>query len=57
MMEMIVGIRMPITRLTGKWKTSQNKSVQTRSDIAAGLRVGTATEQAMAGIIESQLFE
>ncbi|MBC3886506.1 FMN-binding negative transcriptional regulator [Undibacterium griseum] len=57
MMEMIVGIRMPIARLTGKWKTSQNKSVQTRSDIAAGLRVGTATEQAMAGIIESQLFE
>lgn len=34
----IVGFRMPITRLDGKWKMSQNRSVEDRVGVADGLR-------------------
>jgi transcriptional regulator len=33
----IVGLRMPITRLEGKRKMSQNRSVEDRAGVAAGL--------------------
>ena len=34
----IVGIEIPLTALTGKWKTSQNRSAPDRDGVAAGLR-------------------
>lgn len=34
----IVGLEMPITRLTGKWKVSQNRPAQDRAGVVAGLR-------------------
>jgi transcriptional regulator len=33
----IVGIEMPVTRLVGKWKSSQNRSEADRSGVAAAL--------------------
>ena len=44
----IVGIEIPITRLEGKWKVSQNRSDADRTGVAAGLRAaGTPEQQAM----------
>ena len=34
----IVGIELTVTRLEGKWKTSQNRSVSDREGVIAGLR-------------------
>lgn len=35
----IVGIELPIERLEGKWKVSQNQNEQTRASVAQGLEV------------------
>jgi transcriptional regulator len=32
-----VGIEIPVTRLVGKWKVSQNRTTPDRAGIAAGL--------------------
>ena len=37
MLNGIVGVEIPITRIEGKWKTSQNRSVTDRLGIVAGL--------------------
>ena len=37
-LEHIVGIEIPIARITGKWKTSQNRPAVDRAGAAAGLR-------------------
>lgn len=37
MLKAIIGVRLPITRLEGKWKMSQNRSAQDRQGVAAGL--------------------
>jgi transcriptional regulator len=37
MLRAIVGIRIPLARLVGKWKVSQNRSEADRSGVAAGL--------------------
>ena len=56
-MELIVGIEIPIQRITGKWKTSQNKTTQDRMNIANGLREqSTSNTVAMASVMENQLF-
>ena len=46
----IVGIEIPITRLHGKWKMSQNRPVQDQRNIAAGL-----PGSAMAALIAARL--
>lgn len=57
MMDMIVGIEIPIQRIYGKWKTSQNKTTQDRMTIANGLReTGNTEVQDMATVMEQQLF-
>ncbi len=38
MLRAIIGIEIPITRLEGKWKVSQNRSEQDRLGVVAGLR-------------------
>lgn len=43
----IVGIEIPLTRLEGKWKVSQNRPTGDQSKIAAGLRA-SATPDALA---------
>ena len=58
MMAQIVGIEIPITRLVGKWKTSQNKSTSNRSHIAVQLREENNMHGvALADIMEAQLFD
>jgi len=49
MLRAIVGIRIPLTALTGKWKTSQNRPAADRDGVARGLRAqGGDSAQAMA---------
>lgn len=58
MMDMIVGIEIPIRRISGKWKTSQNKSTQDRVNMVDGLREQhDPASHALASAMEQQLFE
>lgn len=38
LMQAIVGIEIPVSRLIGKWKVSQNQPAENRASVAAGLR-------------------
>ncbi|MBI3286170.1 MAG: FMN-binding negative transcriptional regulator [Burkholderiales bacterium] len=58
LMDAIVGIEIPITRISGKWKTSQNMTALDRITIANGLRAqADGNSVAMAEIMEHQVFE
>lgn len=46
MMVAIVGVEIVITRLSGKWKVSQNQPAANRAGVAAGLRARQAEEMA-----------
>jgi transcriptional regulator len=52
----IVGIEMPITRVTGKWKLSQNRSERDRAGVVDGL-LGEGSESAatMAALVKAGL--
>lgn len=53
MIAAVVGIEMVITRLVGKWKTSQNQSAQNQAGVVRGLRArGGANAQEMADLVE-----
>jgi transcriptional regulator len=57
LMDAIVGIEIPITRITGKWKASQNRTIQNRGNITIGLREKNHhNEIAMADLMEQALF-
>ncbi|MGB6451592.1 MAG: FMN-binding negative transcriptional regulator [Steroidobacteraceae bacterium] len=47
MIARIVGIEIPISRIQGKWKVSQNRQLADRLGVAAGLQ-SRATEQSLA---------
>jgi transcriptional regulator len=50
----IVGLRMPITRLEGKRKMSQNRNAADRAGVAAGLKASErASDRAVASLIPS----
>lgn len=50
----IVGIEIPINRITGKWKVSQNRVAADRAGAAAGLRAsGTPDDVEIAALISS----
>src|SRR5512138_1840795 len=52
MLKMIVGIEIPIERLEGKWKVSQNRGLPDRLGTVAGLRQrGDAHSSAMAELV------
>ena len=52
MMKAIVGLEIPIARLVGKWKLSQNRSVRDREGVVDGLtREGTEPARAMASMV------
>jgi transcriptional regulator len=52
-LENIVGIEIPISRITGKWKTSQNRPVEDRRGAIDALRAtGVPDDVAMADLIE-----
>ena len=55
MLKAIVGIEMPIERLVGKWKVSQNRSEADRLGTVAGLRhQGDAQSVAMAALVAAR---
>lgn len=50
----IVGIEMPIARVSGKWKLSQNRSERDRAGVVDGLRrEGSASSAVMAELVQS----
>jgi len=52
MLRAIVGIEVPIAKLTGKWKVSQNRSAADRAGTAAGLALrGDEASIAMAALV------
>jgi transcriptional regulator len=52
MLGAIVGIEIPLTQLTGKWKVSQNRPERDRAGTAEGLlREGTEAASAMAELV------
>jgi transcriptional regulator len=54
MMAAIVGIEIEITRLTGKWKVSQNQPATNQAGVVQALRAsGEANALAMAALVES----
>jgi transcriptional regulator len=53
MMRGIVGLELPIQRLEGKWKVSQNRTESDRKGVIAGLaRVNTPESLAMKALVE-----
>jgi transcriptional regulator len=56
MMGAIVGIEIPLTRLRGKWKVSQNRPTADRESVAAGLAAGDGeAARAMAGLVRNKI--
>ncbi|MBI5938003.1 MAG: FMN-binding negative transcriptional regulator [Betaproteobacteria bacterium] len=52
-MAAIVGIEMVITKLSGKWKVSQNQPAQNQASVVAGLKAsGLPDSLAMAALVE-----
>ena len=50
----IVGIEIPISRIAGKWKVSQNRPAADRAKVVDGLQAqGAAESNAMAGLVHS----
>jgi transcriptional regulator len=48
MLGQIVGIEIPITRLEGKWKLSQNRAAEDQAGVMAALAAGSPTDRAVA---------
>jgi transcriptional regulator len=52
----IVGVEIPVTRLIGKWKLSQNRSAADREGVVSGLeRDGSAAQADVAALIKTTL--
>ena len=52
----LVGIEMPIARLAGKWKLSQNRSERDHAGVVDGLlREGSESASAMAALVKGAL--
>jgi len=54
-MKGIVGIEIPIVRIEGKWKVSQNRPEKDRAGVVAGLRAGGESAVVMADIVEDRM--
>jgi transcriptional regulator len=53
MLNGIVGLEIPIRRLEGKWKVSQNRPAADRTGVVAGLRAAGDRERAdMADLVD-----
>ncbi len=51
-----MGIEIPIGRLQGKWKVSQNREPADRAGVISGLRAAPdAASQSMANLVETTL--
>jgi transcriptional regulator len=47
----IIGIEIPIAKIEGKWKVSQNRPEMDRAGVVAGLREGGEQEAVMAALV------
>lgn len=54
MLRAIVGIQIPITRLVGKFKLGQNRSVADQQGVATALSQGPAAAQAVAALMRTR---
>jgi len=55
LLEAIVGLELPVTRLEGKWKVSQNRAADDRAGVAAGLeRSDDPRRHAMAALVRER---
>jgi len=55
LLKAIVGIEVPVTRIEGKWKVSQNRSAEDRAGVAAGLAESAdPRKQAMAALVRAR---
>jgi len=52
MLRAIVGIQIPVQRLVGKWKLSQNRSSADREGVSQGLSQGDAAARALASWLQ-----
>jgi transcriptional regulator len=50
-MKGIIGIEIPIARIEGKWKVSQNRPEVDRAGVVAGLRGGDEQAAVMAALV------
>ena len=50
----IVGLTIPIARIAGKWKTSQNRPAADRAGVVAGLRRERGADDPMAALVEAR---
>lgn len=57
LLKAIVGIEIPLTRITGKWKLGQNRSMQDQASMAHGLSLDTqpGTAQALGALIAANV--
>ena len=54
MLQAIVGIEIPISKISGKWKVSQNRPQPDRHGVVAGLESqGSEHQQAMAALVKT----
>ena len=51
----IVGVEIPIDRIEGKWKVSQNRPEQDRHGVVTGLRGGGESAEIMASLVAERL--
>jgi transcriptional regulator len=55
MIRALVGIEIPLTGLTGKWKVSQNQPAVNRASVVAALQgQGDAPARVMADLVQSR---
>lgn len=50
----IVGLEIPIRRIEGKWKTSQNRPAADQAGVVAGLRHDFGADDPMAALVEAR---
>ena len=50
----IIGVEIPISRIEGKWKMSQNRPEADRAGVVAGFREAGAAGEAIAAIVEER---
>ena len=50
-MKGIIGVEIPIDRIEGKWKVSQNRPEADRAGVIAGLRGGGESAEIMASLV------
>ncbi|MBC7681698.1 MAG: FMN-binding negative transcriptional regulator [Ferruginibacter sp.] len=56
MLAAIVGIEIPVQRWMGKWKVSQNRTMEDQRGVVAGMQArDTANTQAMAALVQSKV--